>query len=108
MEKLTKTILKLYPNVKQRALNVRSSQEAFKTDLKYFEDKHKDKVRFDKTQLIIQIPGYTIHYRGNVQVSPHIIQGFRADVVEIFENCVDQDFINEVIAPMRCEVIFID
>ncbi len=102
-----KILLKLYPNVKQRALNVKAAQEEFKSDLSDVKRKYEDKVRFDKIQLIIQIPGYTIYYKGNVKDRPHVIQGFRADVVEIFENCVDQTFINEVIAPMGSEVIFI-
>jgi hypothetical protein len=98
-----KVILKIY---KSRKL----ASEACKEDAAYFKKKYgADGLYYNRTHGSIEIPGFKLLYFGDINNSAERFRGIRADIVEIIDNCVDQDVINEVIAPIVIdgELVFI-
>jgi len=102
----TKIILKLYPTRKRTSESI-GSKEAFEQDCSYFK-RLSNELYANKSDMYLQFGNYRIYYRDNIEEYPHKIQGFRADVVEIFNNCVSDEILHSVIAPMQAEVISID
>lgn len=104
-----KIIYKIYENVRNRKEGLLQANEAFLQDSEYFIDVHgRENVKVRLNNRIIEIPGYHIHYLGNVAERPWLLQGAKMDVVEIFEEAVPESFINEIITPSRARVIRID
>jgi hypothetical protein len=107
-----KTIIKLYESMRPTEHGKIAAKKAFQKDSEYFQNKFGlDKAISRGVDMTIEIPGYKIYYIAGINEFPHKIQGMRADTIEIIDNCVREDIINEVIAPMvhrGAELIFID
>jgi len=96
-----KVILKIYAHRK-------FAQHSFYSDL---EDFRYMNPYANKNQLMIKIPGHVIHYLHDINYNTDKLRGWDVDVVEIMHNCVDQDVINSVIAPIcnnGAEIFFIE
>lgn len=104
-------ILKIYRDLRFRESGVMSAIDSFQKDASYLQDIHGlNKVTANKRDMIIKMPGYQIHYVANVNEFPHKIQGFRADIIEIMDRCLNEDILNSVISPMKhggAEVVFL-
>jgi len=107
----TKVILKIYRDARFKEPSIQNALESFQKDSSYLQNKYDiHTVKSNKRDMTIEIPGYKIYYVHNVNDNPHKIQGFRADVIEIMDNCLDQEVLRSVIYPMvngGAELIFI-
>jgi len=88
-----------------------AAKKSFQQDAEYFQNKYGlDEATANGRDMTIKVPGYIIYYMSNINEFPEKIQGFRADYIEIMNDCLDEDILNSVIYPMvygGSELIFI-